>query len=136
MSGGGEMIAGGGLSGGESQGMTDRKTMSELILSVTANAGDEAPDHAILNLRDWWSMRHPGWRYPLPKRRAFRPLPNRSPSRPPLRKLGGPFGSSARRAFIPSAYFWRCYGYMPLDAWVNGARHRGRVKARRFGMVT
>ena len=49
--------------------------MATAIRRVMEGAGGEAPDFVFMNLRDWWFLRRgPKWRYPLPKKRVFRPL--------------------------------------------------------------
>jgi len=63
--------------------MSDRKSMAEILAAVMSGAGGEAPTFAIMNHRDWWTLRRgPKWRYPLPVPRTLA----RS-RRPPFRSL-------------------------------------------------
>lgn len=108
----------------------DRATMSRILSDVTRLAGGEAPTFAVMPIRDWWRLRRgPRWKFPLPERRAFRPMPVRDALVKMMRGTGDLIEprASSRRAFVPSV-FARCYmRYLTLDPWING---RGRVKRR------
>lgn len=116
--------------------MSDRKSMSELLAMVTRQAGGEAPSFMLVNIRDWWILkRGPRWRYPLPERRTFKPLPKRGALWKILKGRGGiDLPATERRAFVPSVFRFGYTAYGTLPAWINGARRRGRMKRAAFPM--
>jgi hypothetical protein len=111
-----------------------KKDMIGLLSQIMSQAGSEAPTFAVMNIRDWWYLkRGPRWRFPLPERRVFKPLPQRNPLVRMLRRDGRiELQDDARRAFVPSIFIRAYTAYATLPAWVNGSQHRGRTQRRRF----
>lgn len=113
--------------------MTMCAELSASLKRIARDAGGEAPTFAVMHMRDWWIVRRgPKWRYPLPEKRVFKPLPVRGLLARMMRERGHriELQSDDRRAFVPSVFIRLYSTYGTLEPFIATERGRGRMKRR------